>query len=409
MSNQSDLTNHALTTTDDLYALLSIPPSASASDLRSAYRKATLHSHPDKVGNHLPETLERWHALQLANEVLKDAVTRELYDGVRRGREEERLRREALGGRRRDMVEELREREAAAGGVKRKRGEEEMVVGRLAEDGRRRRKEMEERLRREREGAAEEAENIKSSSVPEPPRHQQTATQPTQQPPKPSGPALARSLTLRIIPNALATHALDSERIRALFARFGPVEDVVLRTKPIKVKVEGEKHRRTYITAVIVFQDLEAARRCVRDVPTLRQKAAGEGTEQAELWRAFEHVAWAGGEESEATPAASPSASTRTTRSPTADHSRSGPPAHASTPLPNTTLHGSGVQKKAPNFASFKSTAPAEKGARASALDDGMLERLRRAEERRTEVKRKREEEEGRRAEGVEGAVGAVG
>lgn len=65
----------------DLYAVLGIPASAGEAAVRSAYRRASLRSHPDKGGS-----VDQFHKVTLAFEVLSDPVARGLYDRRRRCR-----------------------------------------------------------------------------------------------------------------------------------------------------------------------------------------------------------------------------------------------------------------------------------------------------------------------------------
>lgn len=62
----------------NLYAELRLQPSASASDIRTAYRRAALLAHPDKGGNALA-----FHAITFAFEVLSCPTSRQLYDKAR--------------------------------------------------------------------------------------------------------------------------------------------------------------------------------------------------------------------------------------------------------------------------------------------------------------------------------------
>lgn len=59
----------------NLYAVLRLQPSASASEIRSAYRHAALHAHPDKGGSTVA-----FHSIALAFEVLSCTASRLLYD-----------------------------------------------------------------------------------------------------------------------------------------------------------------------------------------------------------------------------------------------------------------------------------------------------------------------------------------
>lgn len=60
---------------ENLYGVLGVPTSASTSEVRTAYRRAALCSHPDKGGS-----AESFHRVAVAFEVLSCPVTRNLYD-----------------------------------------------------------------------------------------------------------------------------------------------------------------------------------------------------------------------------------------------------------------------------------------------------------------------------------------
>ena len=59
----------------DLYAVLDVSPQATFADIRTAYRKAALHSHPDKGGSE-----EAFLNVSLAFEVLSSESSRAKYD-----------------------------------------------------------------------------------------------------------------------------------------------------------------------------------------------------------------------------------------------------------------------------------------------------------------------------------------
>lgn len=63
----------------DLYAELKVKPTATTAELRSAYRRAALASHPDKGGN-----AETFHSTVLAFETLSCPTSRALYDQARK-------------------------------------------------------------------------------------------------------------------------------------------------------------------------------------------------------------------------------------------------------------------------------------------------------------------------------------
>jgi DnaJ family protein C protein 17 len=172
---KEDLMEHA-TSTVDFYELLGVTFETSQSDIRRAYRKTALKYHPDKLGKDFDP--ERFHLLQIANDVLSDPSAKAAYDNARNARLQKQRQNELFEGKRRQMKEDLEARErgigvTGAGGVKRPREESEIEieVRRLAEEGRRRKREIEEEKRA--------YDNI--PSVP--------AEAPTAAPPQPTGKA----------------------------------------------------------------------------------------------------------------------------------------------------------------------------------------------------------------------------
>jgi DnaJ homolog subfamily C member 17 len=148
---KEDLMEHA-TSTVDFYELLGVTFETSESDIRRAYRKTALKYHPDKLGKDFDP--EKFHLLQIANDVLSDPSAKSAYDNARNARLQKKRQNELFEGKRRQMKEDLEARErgvstVGAGGVKRSREESEMdiEIRRLAEEGRRRRREMDERMR----------------------------------------------------------------------------------------------------------------------------------------------------------------------------------------------------------------------------------------------------------------------
>jgi DnaJ family protein A protein 2 len=60
------------------YEVLGVPKTATAAEIKKAYRKLALKNHPDKGGD--PELFK---TITVAYEVLSDAEKREVYDQVR--------------------------------------------------------------------------------------------------------------------------------------------------------------------------------------------------------------------------------------------------------------------------------------------------------------------------------------
>jgi DnaJ-class molecular chaperone len=63
---------------DDLYTLLEVERSASASQIKSAYRRLARAFHPDR--NPAPDAADRFKAVTEAYAVLSDSARRRAYD-----------------------------------------------------------------------------------------------------------------------------------------------------------------------------------------------------------------------------------------------------------------------------------------------------------------------------------------
>lgn len=168
MPSTDDLSAHA-TSSIDFYALLSITPKATDSEIRTAFRKTSLKYHPDKVGS-TPENVEKFLLIKVAHDVLSEPKIRALYDQTREAKQRRQAETEKLEAGRKKMVSELEKRERDANaknaassvggvmGVKRSRaGEEESPeqklereIRRISEENRKKKEAMMERRERER-------------------------------------------------------------------------------------------------------------------------------------------------------------------------------------------------------------------------------------------------------------------
>jgi DnaJ homolog subfamily C member 17 len=164
MPSTDDLSIHA-TSSIDFYTLLSLTPTATDSEIRSAFRKTSLKYHPDKVGS-TPENVDKFLLVKIAHDVLSDQKIRALYDQTREAKERRQAETEKLDAGRRKMVSELERREQNAKstsgvgvmGVKRSRtGEEESPeqklereIRRISEENRQKKGALMERKERER-------------------------------------------------------------------------------------------------------------------------------------------------------------------------------------------------------------------------------------------------------------------
>ncbi|KXT05397.1 hypothetical protein AC578_10963 [Pseudocercospora eumusae] len=295
----ADLKEEALNSSHDFYHILGIASSAQEPEIRRAYRKTALKYHPDKVGND-QAALDKFHLLSIAYEVLSDQDVRQLYDNARRAREEKKERDAAYEGRRRALKEELERRESAGAGVagfkrKREEAQEEEAfkreLKRLAADGARRRKEREEMLRKEAQEEqedeqvhGEDTEKAEVANTPATPVPVNEASDPSE---------MDRTCKLRWLPSTNIT----TSDLKSRFQRFGKIQDVVISAKPKKIKIDGEKHRKEYMTALIIFENIVAASMAVREGSRLGK----EDADQAD-WGIFDGIDWASGKEPEGLP-----------------------------------------------------------------------------------------------------------
>ncbi|XP_059621234.1 dnaJ homolog subfamily C member 17 [Phlebotomus argentipes] len=104
----------------DLYGLLCVDTTASATEIRKAYRKKALDCHPDKNPDN-PKAAELFHELAKALEILSDESARAAYDRVLNARKAAELRNRQLDSKRKKLKADLEERERAANSAANKR------------------------------------------------------------------------------------------------------------------------------------------------------------------------------------------------------------------------------------------------------------------------------------------------
>lgn len=373
----SDLKEHALNSSHDFYELLEVSPAATESELRRGYRKSALKYHPDKVGAN-PEALEKFHLLQIAYDVLLDSSVRQLYDNARRAREEKKLRESAYSDRRRQLKEDLERRENA--GVKRKRDESEaedafqQELQRLAADGARRRKEREEQLRKDAQEEWEREQKDLNGGAVEVVAEADAAK-------KQGVEESDRTIKLRYPAD---TPGVDESELRSRFGRFGKIQDLHSKTK--KIKIEGEKHRKDYTTAIIVFESIVGAHAVMTDLPHLADAERSKGVENP-TWTVFENVDWLSGKEPDYIPKSKARSMPETPVKP--------PSTPATERIKNTDLGNGAGLKKVPSFGSFKGTPKAATtGLSTPTSDEVTMMRLKNAERKRLAEKLRKEEEE---------------
>jgi DnaJ family protein C protein 17 len=308
MPSDDDLKAHAASN-QDFYALLDIPPAASESEIRRAYRRTALKYHPDKIANPTQTDIDKFHLLQIAYDVLSDPSVRQLYDNAREARERKKRELEMMDAAKRKMKEDLEAREragaAAMGGAQRgvKRtwmsagmagtdddAEEKLQreIERIAEDGRRRRKEAEERLKREAEAEErrlqqeqEEARRAADRSSQRVDRSHEGGM---------NVPELERTIKVRWVREGRGLD-LDQDRLVSLFKPFGKVENTFM-LKDKRQRVGDKREKKTVATGVVVFASIVSAHAAVLDSEKKRRQSAGQPDND---WSLIESVSWASG------------------------------------------------------------------------------------------------------------------
>lgn len=374
MAADGDLLEHMRK--HDYYELLEVSPAASEAEIRRGYRKGALKYHPDKVGDN-QELRQKFEDLQKAYDVLLGDLRHE-YDSLRRAQEEKKQREAAYSDRRRQLKEDLERRENA--GIKRKREDEEFQqkLQRLAADGARRRKEREEQLRKELQEEWKKDQNGLNGGTmdvePEPAKKQGVEE-------------TDRTIKLRYPAN---TPNLDEDELKSRFSRFGKVEYLLSRNK--KIKIEGEKHRKEYTTAIIVFESIVGAHAAIVDFPGLA-KAERESGATSPQWAIFENLDWQSGKEPDCVP--------KMKSRPMPETPSKGPTTAATERIKNADL-GNGL-KKVPLFGSFKGTpkAAATSNLGTPTSDEVTMMRLKNAERRRLAEKLRKEDEEAEAANAI--------
>lgn len=294
--------------------------------------------------------------------------------------------------------------------AKRKRGEveeeevQERELERLRRDGMRRRRERAEMLRRqaeeeEREAVRERDEGLRS--------RQEVKTNGTSQA---QVQDIDRVVKLRFPMNENPAH-LTRNRIVELFSRFGAVEAATLKEK--KMKVDGEKHRKAFMTVAVIFENIVGAHAAISDFPQVAEREQGD-------WKLLETPEWASGKEPEVIPNGTSQAQYSGTWTPT-----NGPTHESNGDVDDILMirlknaekkrredkkrkeeeaaaaavaNGDGeeaappTKRPMPTFASFKAKAAPVPG-------EGNAERTREAEKKRLEEELRREEEAEERVE----------
>ncbi|XP_057714949.1 dnaJ homolog subfamily C member 17 [Corythoichthys intestinalis] len=97
----------------DLYGLLGIENTATAKEIKKAYRQKALKCHPDKNPDN-PKAAELFHQLSQALEVLTDAAAKAAYDKICAAKKQAEERNRKLDDKRKKIKLDLEERERQA-------------------------------------------------------------------------------------------------------------------------------------------------------------------------------------------------------------------------------------------------------------------------------------------------------
>ncbi|KAJ5489018.1 hypothetical protein N7539_003908 [Penicillium diatomitis] len=270
-----DLKAHAASN-QDFYALLDLSPAANESEIRRAYRRTALKYHPDKIANPTDADIDKFHLLQIANDVLSDPAIRQLYDNAREARMRKQRERDQMDAAKRKMREDLEARERAGTataqqGVKRSwgvpGGEEDAEaklqreIERIAEDGRRRRREATDKMKRDLEeeqrklqAEEEEARKAADRSSQRVDRSRDGGT---------NVPELERSVKVRWVREGQGAD-WDAESLKSLCAPFGAIDGAFV-MKDKRARVEGKKGKVTYGLGVVVFKSIVSTQAAVLD------------------------------------------------------------------------------------------------------------------------------------------------
>ncbi|OBW66863.1 MAG: Uncharacterized protein AUREO_030680 [Aureobasidium pullulans] len=378
MPGDDDLIEAAKSTAVDYYDLLGITfENSSESDIRRAYRRTALKYHPDKNADK-PDIVEKFHLLQIANDVLSSPEYKAIYDNARRVKQEKEERHQAFEGRRRQMKEDLENRENAS--LKRKHQEEEegdklqREIQRLAADGKRRRLERQEQLNRERLEEEERLDREKNGYI-----------SPQQSAPK-TGTGVSdidRSVKVVWSKDGLGAE-IDKDRLKVMFTTFGKLQDVAV-LKEKKKRIGESKSKSLVASALIVYESVVGAHAAISDY----KKRSDSDPD----FKAFDSVYWASNKE----PDFLQRPSTPVPSTPSSDKASTQRPLHDIPGLnsPITPLKQSeGGLRKVPSFASFSSAknSPVAPSASSPSLEELTMIRLKNAEKRRLEEQIRKEE-----------------
>eukprot|EP00218_Dolichomastix_sp_CCMP3274_P010855 CAMPEP_0170135058 /NCGR_PEP_ID=MMETSP0033_2-20121228/2287_1 /TAXON_ID=195969 /ORGANISM="Dolichomastix tenuilepis, Strain CCMP3274" /LENGTH=228 /DNA_ID=CAMNT_0010370651 /DNA_START=54 /DNA_END=737 /DNA_ORIENTATION=- len=195
-----------MATQPNAYETLGLERTATADEIKKAYRKIALKKHPDRRPESEREAANaEFNVITSAYDLLCDESARKALDDLLEVRDKKRKRHEASDEQRKKMMADLEAREAA---FERKQ-EDDVAKRRLHAEM--------ERLRR---AAWERQHGTAASTAPAPSTSERASDD--------AGAARLRR-ALKVTWSRKDAERYGAERLRALFTVFGGVEDVVLR------------------------------------------------------------------------------------------------------------------------------------------------------------------------------------
>lgn len=248
----------------DYYEFLSIPSTATDSEIQRAYRRTNLKYHPDKF-KPTPDTTaeqaaEKLDLLQKILAVLKDPADKAKYDQGRAARQQKKDNEQKLAKDRRILVEKLEKSEVSSStpviGAKRNMSKREEEAANIGKEMREKREKM---TRRKQEQFAQQMEDVKIKAKAD------IVAEPEEE---------YRSLTVLWI-NEGDGLDIDQDSLKEAAEVFGPVDHIIV-GKVKKRRLNGQKEKVLTRTALICFQSLAAAEKAIKSGP----------------WNGIESISW---------------------------------------------------------------------------------------------------------------------
>ena len=228
----------------DLYKLFEVDEASTIEEIKKAYRKRALESHPDKNLDNKEEAERKFVQLGKAFEVLADKSSKAAYDAVRKARREKAKRDEHLDEKRKKLKDALEQREKSFKEQFQKKTE---AMNRTKEEERYQNEV--ERLRNEGSKILEEEMNFINEQIRLEKKRASSSKQ--QQQVTTDSSAETKSPRFKINwPSKLDSSKLNEELLSYLFSKYGEVEALVVSKKS---------------SAILEYRNLADAIKCLND------------------------------------------------------------------------------------------------------------------------------------------------